>query len=197
MEKIIGFKKPTNSEFLILQKELLTIKSVLSFIDSELIGKDIIICTQKTEISFKMETRNIPHLLGIYYDRGGKALWKDFKRNRLSIRNILIKADGTTFQKLSALHCFEDLFTKPCFLTGNGKFEKLTFDASIRTGRLLLAIGFKYSDDDQIYYPNTELNLKSKIIPEGQKVLAIYTENPETSKLRYLQKNRKYKIKKY
>ncbi|MDG4979798.1 PBECR4 domain-containing protein [Lactococcus lactis] len=91
MEKIIGFKKPTNSEFLILQKELLTIKSVLSFIDSELIGKDIIICTQKTEISFKMETRNIPHLLGIYYDRGGKALWKDFKRNRLSIRNILKK----------------------------------------------------------------------------------------------------------
>lgn len=41
------------------------------------------------------------------------------------------------------------------------------------------------------------LNLKSKIIPEGQKVLAIYTENPETGKLRYLQKNRKYKIKKY
>ncbi|MDM7655966.1 PBECR4 domain-containing protein [Lactococcus lactis] len=197
MKSNSGFKKPSNSEFIILQKELPMIKSVLSFIDYELLGKDIIICTAEKEVAFKIEKRNIPHLLGISYNGGGKSLWRDFKKKRLSTNNMSIKEDGTTFQKLAALHCFNDLFLKSCFLTGNGKYEKLTFDASIRTGRLLLAIGLKYSDNDQIYYPNTALNLRSKIIPNGEKVLAIYTENSETGELKYLQRNPKFMIKKY
>lgn len=197
MKNNSGFKKPSNSEFIILQKELPMIKSVLSFIDSELLGKDIIICTAKKEVAFKIEKRNIPHLLGVSYNGGGKYLWRDFKKNRLSTNNMSIKGDGTTFQKLTALHCFNDLFLKSCFLAGNGKYEKLTFDACIRTGRLLLAIGLKYSDNDQIYYPNTVLNLKSKIIPNGEKVLAIYTENSETGELKYLQRHSKFTIKKY
>ena len=192
-----GFKKPTNSQYLSLKNELTTIKSVLSFIEQELIGNDIIICTKTREIAFKIEKRNIPHLLGIQYSGGAKALWKDFKRNRLSIGNIMVKDDGTTFQKLSALHSFEDLFLKSCFLVGNGKYQNLTFDSAVRTGHLILAIGLKYVDDDQIYYPNTALNLKTKMMPNGERVLAIYTENSETGKLRYLQKHRKFKIKKY
>lgn len=41
------------------------------------------------------------------------------------------------------------------------------------------------------------LNLKSKIIPGGQKVLAIYTENSENGKIKYLQKHEKYELKRY
>lgn len=189
-----GFKKPTNSEFLRLQNELENMKSVLSVIQTHLINKDIVICTATKEVAFRIEQRNIPHLFGIYYKGGGKALWKDFKRNRLNIRVMQIKEDGTTFQKLNALRSFRDLFFKQSYLTGQGKYERLTFDSSIRTDKLLLAIGFKYSENDQIFYPNTVLNLKSKIIPKGEKVLAIYTEDCLTGEVVHLQRRSKYKV---
>lgn len=188
-----GFKKPTNSEFLNLQRELATMKSVLSVIQTHLINKDIVICTATKEVAFRIEQRNIPHLFGIYYNGGSRALWKDFKRNRLSIGSMQIKSDGTTFQKLSALHTFRDLFFKQSYLTGQGRYERLTFDSSIRTDKLLLAIGLKYSENDQIFYPNTALNIKSKIIPKGEKVLAIYTEDNLTGEMVYLQKRNNYK----
>ena len=54
-------------------------------------------------------------------------------------------------------------------------------------------IGLKYSENDQIFYPNTALNIKSKIIPKGEKVLAIYTEDSLTDEMVYLQKRNNYK----
>ena len=56
-------------------------------------------------------------------------------------------------------------------------------------------IGLKYVDDDQTYYPNTVLSLKTKMMPNGDRVIVSYTKNSETGKLRYLQKHRKFRIK--
>lgn len=186
------FKKPSNNEILLLNNMLDTIKKVLLFIDENLLNKDIIICTKEREVVLKITKRNVPHMFGIFYNGGANAMWRDFRKNRFAIHNIMIKKDGTTFQKLSALASLPDLFTGHCFLTGEGIYEKLAFDSSIRTAKLLLAIGLKFDDSDQMYHPNTALNLKSKILPPGDKVLAIYTEDCETGKIHYLQKNKNF-----
>lgn len=170
-----NFREPNNKEFLILKSELDNIKALLKFINNKLLNKDIVIKTHTKKIIFKIESRNVLHLLGLSYKGGHKALWFDYKKNRISLGNVGVKRDGTTIQKLRALHSFEDLFTKECILTGEGRYESLTFDASLRTSKLLLAIGLKYVDEEQVYYPNTTLNLKSKIMPQGERVIKIYT----------------------
>lgn len=67
-------------------------------------------------------------------------------------------------------------------LTGRGIYERLSFDASLRTNKLLLGIGLKFVDDEQVYYPNTSLSLKSKMMPDGEKVLRIYTIDKKKQK---------------
>lgn len=177
-----NFRPPTNKEFSILKSELEHIKALLGFIDEKLLYKDIVIKTKSKEIIFKIDKRNISHLLGISYKGGSKSLWYDYKKNRLSSGNISVKKDGTTVQKLRALHSFQDLFTKECVLTGRGIYERLSFDASLRTNKLLLGIGLKFVDDEQVYYPNTSLSLKSKMMPDGEKVLRIYTIDKKKQK---------------
>ncbi|ANA49614.1 hypothetical protein [Lactococcus garvieae] len=78
-----NFREPNNKEFLILKSELDNIKALLKFINNKLLNKDIVIKTHTKEIIFKIESRNVLHLLGLSYKGGHKALWFDYKKKRI------------------------------------------------------------------------------------------------------------------
>lgn len=101
-----NFRPPTNKEFSILKSELEHIKALLGFIDEKLLYKDIVIKTKSKEIIFKIDKRNISHLLGISYKGGSKSLWYDYKKNRLSSGNISVKKRWYNSSKIKSFTFF-------------------------------------------------------------------------------------------
>lgn len=73
------------------------------------------------------------------------------------MENLLVKADGTTFQKLQVINLLPELSKLDLKITSAGKYLKLQYDHAIRTRRELMAIAFQFDTDG--YIPLSLLNL--------------------------------------
>ena len=92
------------------------------------------------------------HLCGISYLRGSKNFFLSAKYRKIDLDKVLIKKDGTTFQKLQVLSAFPELISSNVRLTGRGRFLVLDYDYALRTSRQLLAL--------------TLINQSAKAIPQ-------------------------------
>ncbi|MDT7039538.1 PBECR4 domain-containing protein [Lactiplantibacillus pentosus] len=109
-------------------------------------------------MQLNVKRENFMHLCGFNYRSGGaKRFWHDLKRNHLVMENLLVKVDGTTFQKLQIINLLPELSKLNLKITGAGKYLNLQYDHSIRTKRELMAIAFQFDTDG--YIPLSLLNL--------------------------------------
>lgn len=63
---------------------------------------------------------NFMHLCGLLYSRGSKNFFKDVIDRKVDLSKILVKTDGTTFQKLKVLNSFPELISNNSRLTKRG-----------------------------------------------------------------------------
>lgn len=121
------------------------------------------------------------HLCGIYYLRGKRKFLEDACDKQLDLNKILIKNDGTTFQKLQVLSSLSELINHKVRLTSRGRFLRLDCDYALRTSKQILALTLL--DKGNSVKPQSILNLhKMKKFDKGEPVIKIESQEFNSEK---------------
>ena len=136
-------------------------------------GKKVVYCTRNQKVSVYFSESNFMHLCGLYYSRGTKNFFLDCLDKKLDVSSLLVKKDGTTFQKLAILNSITELTSPHVCLTGSGRYLYLEFDYALRTRKQILALTL--IDTSKKIVPQSLLNLKkTREFPKGESVIKIY-----------------------
>ena len=154
---------------------------IAKYFKDNFFGKKVVYCTRNQKISVYFSESNFMHLCGLYYLRGAKNFFLDCLDKKLDVSSLLVKKDGTTFQKLAILNSVTELTSPHVRLTGSGRYLYLEFDYALRTKKQILALTLK--DTSKKIVPQSLLDLKKKRdFPKGEAVIKIYAVDFYTGK---------------
>ena len=180
--KRVRYQRLTVSKEKYLMRYLNDIYDAAEYYQLKFVGKAISYYSNNRCIVIRATKHNFMHLCGIKYSRGPKRFFDDALNRSLSVANILIKADGTTFQKLEVVDMLKELMSKNIRITGRGHFLYLCYDSALRTNKKLLALTL--INGKQAFIPQSLLNLHySKSFPIGEKVTKIVSKDLRTSEV--------------
>ncbi|MFD1902776.1 PBECR4 domain-containing protein [Enterococcus termitis] len=141
------------------------------------------------EMKVKFEAGNFMHLCGVKYnqiDKDGKIkfsfsatqFYKALKSNKVSLRGITTKNDGTTGQKLQVIPLLEMLISPGVRVCDGGMFYNMHYEKAIRSGKMIVALTCK--ENNKRYVPQSLLSLinqpqksQSKSLTESHEVIKI------------------------
>lgn len=158
------------------EKYLSSITKAAKFIDEHFINKEMKYTkADNKEISVIFEKENFMHLCGIKYKKKSVAFFKDAKKSNISLDEIEIKNDGTTFQKLEVLDKIEYIIRHGVLLTGHGVFLNLSFDSAIKAGNRNIKFAISLKDEYGNFIPISLFNtIRDQYkFPKGEKVTSI------------------------
>ena len=154
---------------------------IAKYFKDNFFGKKVVYCTRNQKVSVYFSESNFMHLCGLYYSRGTKNFFLDCLDKKLDVSSLLVKKDGTTFQKLAILNSVTELTSSHVRLTGSGRYLYLEFDYALRTKKQILALTLK--DTSKKIVPQSLLDLKKKRdVPKGEAVIKIYAVDFYTGK---------------
>lgn len=154
------YKKLTNKERTKFLKYLSAIKIAGESYQNIFVGKRLRFYTSsKKYIELIAEKSNFMHLCGVKYTTGSINFYKDVLNNKIDVNKILVKTDGTTFQKLQVIANLKDLVSKHVQLVEHQHFLYLEFDYALKTNKQILALTL--IDKNYIIRPQSLLNLKN------------------------------------
>ena len=154
---------------------------IAKYFKDNFFGKKVVYCTRNQKVSVYFSESNFMHLCGLYYSRGAKNFFLDCLDKKLDVSSLLVKKDGTTFQKLAILNSVTELTSSHVRLTGSGRYLYLEFDYALRTKKQILALTLK--DMSKKIVPQSLLDLKKKRdFPKGEAVIKIYAVDFYTGK---------------
>ena len=154
---------------------------IAKYFKDNFFGKKVVYCTRNQKVSVYFSESNFMHLYGLYYSRGAKNFFLDCLDKKLDVSSLLVKKDGTTFQKLAILNSVTELTSPHVRLTGSGRYLYLEFDYALRTKKQILALTLK--DTSKKIVPQSLLDLKKKRdFPKGEAVIKIYAVDFYTGK---------------
>ena len=146
---------------------------IAKYFKDNFFGKKVVYCTRNQKVSVYFSESNFMHLYGLYYSRGAKNFFLDCLDKKLDVSSLLVKKDGTTFQKLAILNSVTELTSSHVRLTGSGRYLYLEFDYALRTRKQILALTL--IDTSKKIVPQSLLNLKkTREFPKGESVIKIY-----------------------
>ena len=154
---------------------------IAKYFKDNFFGKKVVYCTRNQKISVYFSESNFMHLCGLHYSRGAKNFFLDCLDKKLDVSSLLVKKDGTTFQKLAILNSVTELTSPHVRLTGSGRYLYLEFDYALRTKKQILALTLK--DTSKKIVPQSLLDLKKKRdFPKGEDIIKIYAVDFYTGK---------------
>ena len=154
---------------------------IAKYFKDNFFGKKVVYCTRNQKVSVYFSESNFMYLCGLYYSRGAKNFFLDCLDKKLDVSSLLVKKDGTTFQKLAILNSVTELTSSHVRLTGSGRYLYLEFDYALRTKKQILALTLK--DTSKKIVPQSLLDLKKKRdFPKGEAVIKIYAVDFYTGK---------------
>ncbi len=154
---------------------------IAKYFKDNFFGKKVVYCTRNQKVSVYFSESNFMHLCGLYYSRGAKNFFLDCLDKKLDVSSLLVKKDGTTFQKSAILNSVTELTSSHVRLTGSGRYLYLEFDYALRTKKQILALTLK--DTSKKIVPQSLLDLKKKRdFPKGEAVIKIYAVDFYTGK---------------
>lgn len=176
-----GYRKLKYKEYNAIKRNINNIYLAASFYKSEFVNKKLTFYTQNESITIVASVTNFMHLCGVYYLRGKRNFFQDACDKKLDLTKILIKNDGTTFQKLQVLGSFPELLSHKIRLTNRGRFLRLDFDYALRTSKQILALTL--IDRGGNTKPQSILNLhKMKRFDKGEPVIKIESQEFNSNK---------------
>lgn len=106
------------------------------------------------EMNVQFEAGNFMHLCGVDYyqiDKQGSCkfrfkatqFYRALKNNKVSLRGIKPKDDGTTGQKLQVIPLLEMLISPGVRICDGGIFYNLQYEKAIRSGKMIVALTCK------------------------------------------------------
>lgn len=175
MRKKYNYRKLRPREYSYINRFLDDIHRAAVFYEATFVNKKVTFYTAKTSITVIASVTNFMHLCGISYLRGSKNFFLSAKYRKIDLDKVLIKKDGTTFQKLQVLSAFPELISGNVRLTGRGRFLVLDYDYALRTSRQLLALTLINQSAKAI--PQSLLNLHKKMFEKGASVVRIESQD--------------------
>ncbi|MER0123885.1 PBECR4 domain-containing protein [Streptococcus sp. ZJ93] len=176
VKRVNEYGRPSFNEKLKLKRYLGNIQRAARFFEEHFINKSVVYCTSEDRIEVRFSSTNFMHLCGITYKKGSHSFFVDSLNQHLIIDDMMIKKDGTSFQKLQVLASITEILGSYVHLTGSGRYLYLEFDYALRTKKQILALTLK--DISQKIIPQSLLDLKNqKSFPVGVKVVCIYSKD--------------------
>lgn len=170
------YKRPGPNDSVVLKRYLGRLAQAASFFDQYFRNKAVTYVTAEETISLYFSATNFMHLCGIDYQKGAASFFDDCLAGHLVINEMMIKKDGTTFQKLQVLASINELIGSYVNLTLSGRYLYLEFDYALRTKKQILALTLKETPAKLV--PQSLLDLKrQKTFPKGIPVTAIYAKD--------------------
>lgn len=160
----------------------LKIVKVAKYFDEHFNNKIIIYKSESNIIQMKFDKIHLMHLTGIKHKKGARVFYKEAKRNKLNVDNLLFKKDGTTTQKLLVIEHTQKLLTKDIELLDGGITLKMSYDNVIRTKEFLIALLLKNIDDNLIPYSLFNISKKENF-KRGEPVKEIYSKCLKTGEV--------------
>ncbi len=174
MSRKHNYKKLNSKEYSYINRYMDNIHKTAIFYDTTFVNKKITFYTKSTSITVIASATNFMHLCGIFYLRGSKNFFIDAKHKKIDLSKVLIKKDGTTFQKLQVLNSLPNLISKNVRLTTRGKFLLLDYDYALRTSKQILALTLIDQNDRFNVVPQSILNLhRMKKFDAGEPIIKI------------------------
>lgn len=170
-----------------------TLHEVALFLKDNFVNRKVTYCTDNDKIDLSFKRTNYMHLCGIEYKDGASKFFKDCLNKRLVVEKIVVKDDGTTFQKLQVLSSVKELLSSHVCLTSRGVYLHLSFDYALRTRKQILALTLL----DQVteVVPQSLLALKNmKQFAKGDPVRAIYSKHNQSGECIVHYKDNNYQI---
>ena len=167
------FRRINTLEYNKIVQSIPLLNKIANYFKDYFFGKKVVYCTSNQKVAVYFSESNFMHLCGLYYSRGAKNFFLDCLDNKLKVSSVLVKKDGTTFQKLAILNSITELTSPHVRLTGSGRYLYLEFDYALRTKKQILALTL--IDTSKKIVPQSLLNLKKKReFPKGESVIKIY-----------------------
>ena len=94
-------------------------------------------------LTVNFKKRHFSHLCGIEYKNGATKFTQDIKKNKIDVKNIYIKNDGSTFQKLDLLANINILNTINTEISSSGMISNKHYDTIINDKRKTLGLVIK------------------------------------------------------
>ena len=181
MKKEERFRTINTPEYNRIIHSIPILNKIAKYFNDNFFGKKVVYCTRNQKVSVYFSESNFMHLCGLYYSRGTKNFFLDCLDKKLDVSSLLVKKDGTTFQKLAILNSVTELTSPHVRLTGSGRYLYLEFDYALRTKKQILALTLK--DTSKKIVPQSLLDLKKKRdFPKGEAVIKIYALDFYTGK---------------
>lgn len=129
--------------------------------DEDFLNKKYVYYSRQNTLPIEFTKNNFAHLTGFeYYDGNNKLkaghVYNLLKNNKLAVRNLSEKNDGSSLQKMQVYRQFKSLKNKTNLVISNKEVMNLNLDGIIATNKKILAIGVR---DNR---PITLLNQKPK-----------------------------------
>ena len=173
MKKEEQFRTINTLEYNRIVHSIPSLYKIAKYFKDNFFGKKVVYCTRNQKISVYFSESNFMHLCGLHYSRGAKNFFLDCLDKKLDVSSLLVKKDGTTFQKLAILNSVTELTSPHVRLTGSGRYLYLEFDYALRTKKQILALTLK--DTSKKIVPQSLLDLKKKRdFPKGEDIIKIY-----------------------
>ncbi|WP_314680513.1 PBECR4 domain-containing protein [uncultured Granulicatella sp.] len=181
MKKEEQFRTINTLEYNRIVHSIPSLYKIAKYFKDNFFGKKVVYCTRNQKISVYFSESNFMHLCGLHYSRGAKNFFLDCLDKKLDVSSLLVKKDGTTFQKLAILNSVTELTSPHVRLTGSGRYLYLEFDYALRTKKQILALTLK--DTSKKIVPQSLLDLKKKRdFPKGEDIIKIYAVDFYTGK---------------
>ena len=181
MKKEEQFRTINTLEYNRIVHSIPSLYKIAKYFKDNFFGKKVVYCTRNQKISVYFSESNFMHLCGLHYSRGAKNFFLDCLDKKLDVSSLLVKKDGTTFQKLAILNSVTELTSPHVRLTGSGRYLYLEFDYALRTKKQILALTLK--DTSKKIVPQSLLDLKKKRdFTKGEAVIKIYAVDFYTGK---------------
>ena len=181
MKKEEQFRTINTLEYNRIIHSIPSLYKIAKYFKDNFFGKKVVYCTRNQKVSVYFSESNFMHLCGLYYSRGAKNFFLDCLDKKLDVSSLLVKKDGTTFQKLAILNSVTELTSPHVRLTGSGRYLYLEFDYALRTKKQILALTLK--DTSKKIVPQSLLDLKKKRdFPKGEDIIKIYAVDFYTGK---------------
>lgn len=175
MKRLNEYKRPSSNEIIVLRRYFEKIFEASIFFNRYFKNKVVYYATDNDMIAIYFSTTNFMHLCGIGYCKGPASFFDDCLLRHLVVDDILIKRDGTTFQKLQVLSSIQELIGPRVQLTQSGRYLYLQFDYVLRTKKQILALTLK--DTHFKVVPQSLLDLKGRKISQLVHLCNVFMRN--------------------
>ncbi|QWB95266.1 hypothetical protein KHQ89_04660 [Mycoplasmatota bacterium] len=174
------YRNMNSSELTRFKLSIKDIESVALYIKENFMNKLVTFNSKSHTIPLTFQSTNFQHLCGIKYEYGAKAFFESCIAQNINLEKVKIKADNTTFQKLSVLPLIKHLLSNKTSICPGGILNHIDYDSGLSTSNSRMLIPLKLKRDSYVMISLLNMMRHSHEINNVEKVTSIFSKDFHT-----------------